>query len=72
MGGESELPGLLDHPLDHPDDPTPPSGLVWIDAAPNVSRPDHPEPNQSDVSARLRIWRLGFEPSRRVTTPAGQ
>jgi len=44
-----ELPGLLDHPFDHPDDPTGPSGSYGIDEAPNVSRPDPSGADQIDV-----------------------
>jgi hypothetical protein len=39
----------LDHPFDHPDDPSESVWTVWIDAAGNVSRPDPTGADQSDV-----------------------
>ena len=43
------LVGGFDHPFDYPDDPTDPSGHVWIDEASNVSRPDPSEAHQIDT-----------------------
>jgi hypothetical protein len=42
----------LDHPFDHPDDP---SGSVWTESASNVSRPDLLEPSRPTRSIRLVI-----------------
>jgi hypothetical protein len=39
----------LDHPDDHPVDPTLPSEAVWTDEAPNVSRPDPSGADQIDA-----------------------
>jgi hypothetical protein len=45
----STEPALLDHPVDHPDDPTGPSGSIWTDKAGNVSRLDPSGADQIDA-----------------------
>jgi hypothetical protein len=40
---------LLDHPLDHPDDPTGSFSIRRIDEAPNLTSPDPTEADQSDA-----------------------
>jgi hypothetical protein len=54
-----ELPALLDHPLDHPDDPTGPVSIVRIDEALNLSRPDPSGADQADAEHQATIWRSG-------------
>jgi hypothetical protein len=54
-----ELPALLDHPFDHPDDPT---GPVWIRPGRRGIQPEQARSvwsrSRSTPSIRLRIWRL--------------
>jgi hypothetical protein len=51
-----ELPALLDHPFDHPDDPT---GPVWIDEASNVSRLDPSGADQVDAEHQAADLAVG-------------
>jgi hypothetical protein len=66
----AELTDALDHPLDHPDDPTG-SVSIRLDRrpTPNLSSPDRSGADQIDASTRLRIWRLGFESLAARTKP---
>jgi hypothetical protein len=49
LEGREEMPLLLDHPVDHPDDPTGPVSIRLIDEASDVSRPDPSGANQIDA-----------------------
>jgi hypothetical protein len=58
LEGREEMPLLLDHPVDHPDDPT---GPVWIDEASNLSRADWSGADQIDAEHQATDLAVGFE-----------
>jgi hypothetical protein len=64
-GGQvAELPALLGHRFDHPDDPTGPSRSHGTDEAPNVSKPDPTGAVQFDAEHPARNRKVvGSNPS---------
>jgi hypothetical protein len=50
------LSDALDHPFDHPDDPSGSVGAVWTDAASNVGRLDPSGADQIDAEHPSRKW----------------
>jgi hypothetical protein len=73
-GPRSERPraraSRVDHPVDHPDDPT---GAVWSDDPSNVSRPDRSGADQIDAEHQATDLAVGgSNPSRRATITAAQ
>src|SRR5215217_4623903 len=53
----------LDRPFDHPDDPTDPTGSVWIDDPSDVSRPDRSGADQIDAEHQPTDLAVGFQSS---------
>jgi len=66
----AELPALLDHPVDLQTIRQDPSGSVWTDEAPNVSRPDPSGADQIDAEHQATDLAVGgSNPSRRAKRP---